>query len=237
MRTKLVICDLDGTLVDTAPDITAAVNHALAGEKLPSLSLSQIRSLIGEGAHATVAKALAQSRAHVQLRESSDLSDRGVIDRMMQAYADYSLSDRASDSTVYRGVTSTLTALRAAGVKLALITNKEERFARPLLQAHGLERWFDPIVCGDTLAARKPAPIVVEHCLQRHQLHAEDAVVVGDASFDVTAARAAGVRCLYVAYGYGGRNVPAPDAHLNEFAELLDHVNIDEQTRFVRSFS
>ncbi|HEY6641891.1 HAD-IA family hydrolase [Povalibacter sp.] len=237
MRTKLVICDLDGTLVDTAPDIAAAVNYALAGEKRPSLSLGQVRNLIGEGARATVAKALAQSRAHVQPDESSRLAERGAMDRLMQAYACYLLSDRASDSTVYHGVSSTLAALHAAGVKLALITNKEERFAYPLLKAHGLQRWFDPIVCGDTLAARKPDPIVVQHCLERHQLRPEHAVVVGDSGFDVAAAHAAGVRCLYVDYGYGGPNVPAPDAQLHAFAELLDHLGFDEQTHHVRSFT
>ncbi|HEX2492344.1 MAG TPA: HAD-IA family hydrolase [Steroidobacter sp.] len=225
MKTRLVVFDLDGTLIDSAAEIAHAVNDVLSSEGMPTLAVAAVRELIGHGARSTVARAYARSAGYRRGSAANARPDRALLDRLMRAYSRSCLAHCGMRSRVFPQVRSTLQRLRAAGVKLALVTNKEACFARPLLATHGLLDWFDPIVAGDTLSVRKPAPAPVRRCLTYHGV--ERAIMVGDSITDVRAARAAGLPIVLVAHGYydlSGSRVCAPDGWLHSFGELSDHM-------------
>lgn len=199
---KLVIFDLDGTLVDTVPDIVVALNAALADFEYPAVSEAETRRWIGDGARALCGRALA--------RNDCDTADSqrasALLERFLRRYA-----ERVCEgSRVYDGATETLHWLRARGCGLACVTNKPLEHTEILLQALGLRELFDLVLGGDSLPARKPDPLPLRECLRHFDVAADEALMVGDSDNDVTAARAAGIDCVCVTYGYSrGRDVRA----------------------------
>lgn len=225
---ELVMFDLDGTLVDSAPDIAAIVNQILAEQSLPELSLSCIRSAIGHGARHTVAASYAQSAACAG--QAHPLSPSSLLlDRLMGRYAELHSAQCGMLSHVYPGVAAALERLHQLSVRLAVVTNKEERFARELLASVELMRWFPVVIGGDTLPTRKPDPAPLRHCLAIHRLPPERALMLGDSAIDMMAARAAGVRVMLVRHGYS----PAMDAvqaelTIESLADLVSHLEANE---------
>ena len=184
---NLVIFDLDGTLVDTAPEIADALNEYLAGCGLPAAPFTAVRRWIGYGARRLLESAL----------------DAKVTDKEMKAFAGTYLAHCGRNSRPYDGVPETLDALRARGVRVAVMTNKERRFAEPVLNAHGLLDRLDDLVCGDSLPEKKPHPLPVLHLISRAGVTAPQTLVVGDSEIDVGTARAAGVAAWIIEEGYG----------------------------------
>lgn len=218
---SLYLFDLDGTLVDTAPEITDATNALLASARLPAVDESLVRQWIGHGTR----ELLAQAVAHVTGRRVETLRGDGTLDALMPAFSLYYLEQCGKRSRVYPEVEAALDALRERGAHLAVITNKEERYAFPLLERHGLRDYFELVVCGDTLPAKKPDPLPIVHCLRRFSVSAAHTVFVGDSEIDVTTARAAGVASWAVPYGYNhGRPIASahPDRVIQSFAELVE---------------
>lgn len=185
-----VLFDLDGTLVDSAPDIAAAVNRLLAELGLPAVDEATIRGWIGDGARALLAAALRHSGS---AREADE-----VMDRFMVHYGDCLLLH----ARPYPGVADTLAALSARGVAMGVCTNKPERFVAPLLEAMGIAGAFSGIVGGDTLPERKPHPLPLRHLAGRLGAPVERCLMVGDSQTDFLAARAAGMPVVLVGYGY-----------------------------------
>jgi phosphoglycolate phosphatase len=185
----LVIFDLDGTLVDSAPDIAVAVNRALTDWNLRTFDLAQITLWIGEGSRVLITRAF---------RAAGSDAD---IDQVMPGFLKH-YGDTALDGQAYPGVTETLQALHEQGIKLALCTNKPEQFVRPLLAARGLLRFFDGIVGGDTLPERKPSGVPLQHLADQFGLPVERCVMVGDSESDLRAAQAAPMPAVMVSYGY-----------------------------------
>lgn len=226
MRIRLVMFDLDGTLVDSAPGIAWAVNEVLRHESLPELPLESIRGFIGDGARASVARAyVASERLLHASAESSGAVDTLLLDRLMSIYARLVLAGGGARSRLYAGVHWVIDALRARAVKVALVTNKEACFVGPLLAAHGLLDCFEPMLCGDTLPVRKPDAWPLRRCLAHHCIAPEHAVMVGDSAIDVRAARAAGVRSLLVTHGYQATGPCTPDAWLHSLRDLIEYVD------------
>ena len=198
----LIAFDIDGTLVDSAEEIAATVNDVLQFQGLPGLPTATIRNWIGLGAQAALTEAftrcasLTESAVH---REHA--ADPRFLDSMMVLFEKFHGERCGTHSRLFPQVNVTLARLRTAGVKLAVVTNKEERLARQVLDAHDLANFFDPIVGGDTLPTRKPDPGPMLHCLEFHGVAAARALMVGDSEFDVRMARAAGVKCWVVPYG------------------------------------
>ena len=219
-RFDLILFDLDGTLVETAPDIADAVNDALRQVGLPDLSQAQISLWIGFGTQALLAQALALSSA-------TPLAEVQGSDLLAQTVGHYnrSYAQRCGQrSRLYPQVRATLAAVRQRGVKLALVTNKESRYTQMVLDAVQLQASFDQVVCGDSLPAKKPDPSGVQLCLSQLRVAPERALFVGDSSIDAATARNAGVPVWLLPYGYNmGFSVAAcaPDRVISDFSQIL----------------
>ncbi len=194
----LVMFDLDGTLVETAPEITDAVNDLLRDQQLPEVAEHLIRTWIGHGTRELVLHAY----AHATGLEEDTVRRAGTLDILMPRFAEFYAARTGQRSRLYPGVLDTLKELRAAQVRTAVVTNKEQRYTSTVLMVHGIRHYFDMVVCGDTLAAKKPDPLPVRYCLDALKVAASRALFVGDSEIDVATARAAGVPIWAVPYGY-----------------------------------
>ncbi len=209
----LVIFDLDGTLVDTAPDLCAALNHALVALGRAAVDAATVRHLVGHGARALIERGLALS------------GGGGEVDiaRALPLFlADYA-AHIADGSRPFDGAEAALDALSAAGVACAICTNKPVALAEALLAALGWGGRFASVLGGDSLAARKPDPMHVVATAAAAGLPLADAVFVGDTSVDVAAARAAGVPVIVVGFGFADGPVAAlrADAVIEHFDALI----------------
>jgi len=213
---RLVMFDLDGTLVDSVPDLAAAVDKALIGMGRAPAGLDQVRHWVGNGARVLVRRALAGGIEHEGVSEED--TERALA-LFMDAYADsHALTE------VYPGVVDTLKWLKKQDVELALITNKPERFVAPLLDEMGLGKFFRWIVGGDTLPQQKPDPAALLFVMKAAGVAPGEALFVGDSRNDVLAAKAAGVRSVGLTYGYNhGRPIAEeqPSLVLDDLRQLL----------------
>lgn len=210
---KLVMFDLDGTLVDSVADIAISLNRALADIGLPAVSEDQVRLWVGRGASRLVYCVLEQEH------RSPDLHEK-LLTRFLARYEE----SVCEVSRPYPGAVELLTACREAGLYLACVTNKPYIPARGLLEALDMLQPFDLLIGGDTLASKKPHPGPLLHCLQHFSLRPEQALMVGDSRNDVDAARAAGVKVVAVPWGYNhGEPIEAarPDWLVDSLNELL----------------
>ena len=184
---RALLFDLDGTLIDTAPDIALALDRTLRWLGRSSVDPARVRGWIGDGARALLDKALGEP------------STDGQWDHFAFEYG----AACGEVSRLYPDVVATLDRLSAEGIKLGVVTNKEARFAHRLLVRHGISAYFDVLVAGDSLPVKKPHPAGVHRALDALQVAPIDAALVGDSAIDVRTARAAGVQGWLVTYGYG----------------------------------
>jgi phosphoglycolate phosphatase len=207
---RTVAFDLDGTLADTSPDITGALNKVLAAFGLPPIPLERVRRMIGDGAKALIGRALAATGAC-----SDDL-----IERAYPLYLDFYAADICNGTVRYNGAEEALDSLAAAGASLALCTNKPERLTTLLVAALGWEGRFASVVAGDMLPTRKPDPLMLREAIAR--AGGGPAAFVGDTIVDAETARAAGVPFVAVRFGYSDRPAEALGADLviGAFSEL-----------------
>ena len=187
---SMVAFDLDGTLVDSASDIAESVNRTLEEWSLPRVEEPVIRGWIGEGARMLLQHALRHA--------GSTLDVDAVFPSLEVHYGDCLLLG----PRVYPGVRETLDALRQENVRLAVCTNKPQRFIQPLLQALVLEEYFECIVGGDALPERKPSAMPLLHLVEHFGLSPARCLMVGDSETDVLTAQAADVPMALVTYGY-----------------------------------
>lgn len=209
---RVILFDLDGTLMDTAPDIADALSDTLHRLGHPSVDEALVRSWIGDGARALLDKALRHLGAPPDQAEAA-----------WPGFAyDYALRC-GHRSQVHDGVSGLLQRLRGQGRQLVLLTNKERVFAQRLLARHDLLADFDLIVAGDTLAVKKPHPGVVQHALAALDAAPDEALLVGDSLTDVRTARAAGIPVWLVRHGYPQGELTgsdAPDGFIEHFDQF-----------------
>lgn len=184
-----MLFDLDGTLVHSLPDIAQSVDHVRAGFGLPPLGAAAVRGMVGDGLIKLLERALGD-----QFPEP---------DQALQLYREHHWDQCIALVEPFPEVADCLQAWQAAGHPLAVVTNKPERFVHKMLDHLGLARWFDAVVCGDTLPVHKPDPAPVLEALRLLGHNGEGAVMVGDSPNDLHAGRAAGLRTVAALYGYG----------------------------------
>jgi phosphoglycolate phosphatase len=212
--------DLDGTLVETAPEIADAVNDTLRYFDWPVVTQQQVNDWIGHGTKELLIMALASvTKSSVEaVRVSDDLKQAlPIFDRYYQERC-------GTRSHLYPHVKEVLTRLRQQGSKLAVVTNKEGRYTDIVLRVHELTDLFDIVISGDSFPVKKPNPTSVQNCLARWNVLPQQALFVGDSSIDAQTARNANVPVWLLPYGYNmGQTVQScqPDRVIANFSELL----------------
>ena len=212
-----VLFDLDGTLLDTAADIALALNRAVAEHGWTPVAEDEVRRMIGRGAPMLVHRAAA-----AQGRQIDDATHAAVLERFFHHYGALQEFDECA-AEPYGGVTAALHQLHDAGLHMAVVTNKQQRFATGLLQRLGLSQWVDVVVGGDTCERRKPDPQPLLFACEALHVTPQQALMVGDSINDVQAARAAGIPVVCVPYGYNEGNDPRTlpcDALVDTLADL-----------------
>lgn len=211
--TPTLLLDLDGTLVDSIPDLLASLNRLAASRTLRPFDAAEVRPMIGDGAAVLVQRAMA---AREQVATPDD------IQFLLEDYT----AHVADGSVLFPGAEPTLRAMRAAGWRMAVCTNKPVVPARDLLAALGVLDLFDAVGGGDSYTARKPDPAHLLATLADAGGQADAAVMVGDHHNDIMAAAGAGVPCIFAAWGYGVATGPvaASAATFSELATLAPEV-------------
>ena len=210
MTLRAVLIDLDGTLLDTAPDLAAAANRMRADLGLPPLAVELVATFIGKGIAMLVRRAL---------------PDETLVDKGLPLFERYYAAESGRQSVAYPGAREGVERMRAMGLRLACVTNKSERFTLELLARAGFK--FDAVVCGDHVARRKPDPMAVLLACQRLQVAPGEALFIGDSDNDVAAARAAGCAVWCVPYGYNEGRAPdtlACDRRVATLAEAAEKI-------------
>jgi phosphoglycolate phosphatase len=211
MRDLTIVFDLDGTLVDTAPDLVAATNHVLDHVGLAPVDAVSLRPYIGHGARVMIERATADAKL-----------DAAEHERLLQRFLDYYSANIAVGSRPFEGAVDALEQFKAGGAKLAVCTNKREAMSRQLLDTLDLSRFFAAVAGRDTYPHSKPHP---EHLLRTIDAAGGDAgraVMVGDSNVDIATAKAAHVPVVAVSFGYTDTPVQAfsPDAVIDHYREL-----------------
>lgn len=207
---KAVIFDLDGTLVDSAPDICRAVNAAFAPLGMAPIDVPAARQLIGGGA----AKALLRATAKYGLGET-EVDQAALLERFMPVYIEESKHGRG----LYPGALEVLRLLRDQGVKLAICTNKAQPVTDVVVDVLQLEQYCDVIVGARDGAPKKPDPKILESVIDALGVSAKDTAMIGDSSADVGAAKGAGIPIVVMSYGY------TPDPHALGADLVIDHLS------------
>lgn len=209
----LLILDLDGTMLDTAPDLLGALNIVLAEEGLRPVDRSAVRYNFGHGARALIVEGFRRSGHELAVDRLEALTARFLV-----LYA----ARLADETAPFPGLIAALDRLAARGVRLAVCTNKREALARPLLGALGLSERFVAVVGGDTLPVRKPHPDHILGTIEAAGGDRDGSIMVGDSDADVIAAKAAGIPVVGVTFGYTPEPIETlnPDAIIDHFDDL-----------------
>jgi phosphoglycolate phosphatase len=192
---QAALLDLDGTLLDSIPDLATAANAMRVELGMPPLREAVIATFVGKGVDRLVQRALAGAQEHGEVDPALFAQGRASF------YRHYHLVN-GDKAVIFDGVIDGLKAMRDQGLKLAVVTNKPTEFTIPLLQRTGLAGFFAAVVCGDTCARKKPDPQPVLHACALLGVQPDRAVTIGDSLNDSQAGRDAGTRVLVVPYGY-----------------------------------
>jgi phosphoglycolate phosphatase len=208
-----IIFDLDGTLVDTAPDLVRALNETLDLEGLAHMKAANARGLVGQGARVMIERAAAKSGV---------VFSTARLDELTRAFIDYYRADIARDSKLFPEAAAAMDALAALGAKLAICTNKRTDLSVQLLEALGVAERFSAIVGADAVAERKPHPDHYRAAVSRAGGVVRRSLMVGDTIADVASARGAGAPVIVVGFGYSDVDADTlgADALLHSFSEL-----------------
>lgn len=193
---RAVLFDLDGTLVDSAPDLAGAANDMRRARGLDALALEQLRPMVGSGARGMLNAALGLMPEHAEY----ELLRREFLDRYEARLT--------QESVLFDQIPSLLEALDASGLRWAVVTNKAERFALPLTEAMGLRPRAFTVIGGDTTPHAKPHPEPLLEAARRGGLAAQHCIYVGDDERDIIAGRAAGMKTVAAGWGYLGNEAP-----------------------------
>jgi phosphoglycolate phosphatase len=214
-RPELVLIDVDGTLVDSVPDLAYCVDEMMTALELPVHGEAKVREWVGNGVERLVRRAL--------IGKLDGEPDDALFEKAYPIFIELYAANTCERSTLYKGVAEGLEYLQSAGFKLGCVTNKAEQFTLPILDQLDIHKYFSFVVSGDTLLKKKPDPMPLLHVAEHFGIRPEKSLMLGDSSNDVQAARAAGFQIICMTYGYNhGIDIreSAPDAVIDSMAEL-----------------
>lgn len=225
---QAAIVDLDGTMVDTLGDFEVALNRTLADLDLPPVTRALVSLTVGKGSEHLIRSVLTHQLALPEVKASGLMCASRTVDDLYELawlrYQHHYLGINGEFAQVYPCVTEGLQQLRSAGLVLACLTNKPLSFAKPLLQAKGLDRFFTHVFGGDSFERKKPDPLPLLRTCYILGTQPARTLMVGDSSNDAQAARAAGCPVVLVRYGYNhGQPVDTvdADAHVDVMTQIL----------------
>lgn len=227
---RLAMIDLDGTLVDSVPDLAYCVDAMMLRLDLPARGEARVRYWVGNGVERLVRRAL--------INQLDGEPEEPLFQRAYPIFMDLYASHNSERSRLFPGVHEGIAFLKHAGIRLGCVTNKLARFTEPLLRHLGVYQDFELVVSGDSLPRKKPDPLPLSHAADHFRVDPQDALLVGDSISDVKAARAAGFAVICVSYGYNhGLDIRAakPDAVINSLAELPNLLIPSDSTRQLAS--
>jgi len=213
MKPRLLICDLDGTLVDTSRDITNALNHALQFYGYPTLTVEKTVQVVGEGITRLIQKLI------------GDKAGTERQDEVKQRFLDFYEQHLTDFSTVYPSVTDTLE--KIADLQKVVISNKRENLSIELLRRLDLLKYFVLVIGSDTTPERKPSPLPVLYAMKNIGTKPRETVIVGDSNYDIEAGKKAGICTIAVTYGYREKHyLNDADYRVDTFRDILDLLDI-----------
>jgi len=218
-KPKLIMIDVDGTLVDSVPDLAYCIDKMMQKLGLQKWGEDKVRHWVGNGVPKLVERALTGELEGRPIKE--------VFDKAYPIFLDLYEDNNSQRSYLYDGVREGLDYLISQGYQLGCVTNKSEQFTHPLLKALGIFNDFKIIISGDTLAKRKPDPMPLLYCAEHFNLKPKECLMLGDSVSDVKAARAAGFDIICMSYGYNHGNDIAdenPDLVIDSMNQLSDHL-------------
>ena len=218
-QTRCVIFDLDGTLVDSAPDIFTSINLTLVELGLPTCSLAHVRNWIGNGANCLIKRALTG--------QTDGEPKEALFVRARELFLDYYAQRVCEDSFIFPGVIEGLNELHAQSYTLACVTNKPRRFVPPLMKELEIDHFFKYVNCGDDLHVKKPDPLPLLQIIEKEGIEPSQALMVGDSESDIKAAQAAKITSFCLRYGYHqGKGVDAlgADYIIDSITEIANYI-------------
>jgi len=216
-KPKMILIDLDGTLVDSVPDLAWCVDETMSALNMQTRGEEKVRKWVGNGVPRLIERALAND---FDGKPSTELYEKAQP-IFMELYA----KNPCNLSQLYPAVKEGLTWLKGQNIHLGCVTNKDEQFTLPILEKLGILNDFEVIISGDTLPVKKPYPAPLLHGADFFNINVEDAMMLGDSVNDVKAARAAGFSIVCMTYGYNhGVDIRTanPDRVIDSFAELIN---------------
>jgi phosphoglycolate phosphatase len=214
---EVILFDLDGTLIDSVPDLALAVNHMLKALERETFSEDTIRYWVGNGAQMLVKRALSGQT------EIDEALDQNLFEKALGIFLTFYGQNLSDNTDTYPNVSTTLSALKEKGYRLVIVTNKPFDFVGPILEGLKLDELFDFIVGGDSLDKKKPDPLPLLHACEHMNASVEQCVMVGDSKNDLLAANTCGMQSVGVTYGYNyGEDIGIynPTFIINNFSEL-----------------
>jgi phosphoglycolate phosphatase len=219
LNKNVLLFDLDGTLVDSAPDLAFSVNQTLIELGLSPFDQDVIRGWVGNGAKILIQRALSGNA-----KISTNL-DNSLIEQALEKFYKIYQTHNCIESQLYSAVLETLTELKSRGYRLAIITNKPERFIAPIINGLALNGLFELIIGGDTLEKRKPDPLPLHYACQQLSVNVNQCLMIGDSKNDILAAKAAKMQSIALTYGYNyGEDIAIhqPELIIDNYDDLLE---------------
>ncbi len=211
----MILIDVDGTLVDSVPDLAFCVDEMMKQLGLPPHGEARVRDWVGNGVERLVRRAL--------IGRLEGEPDEALFEKAYPVFLDLYAENTSRRSRLYPGVREGLEYLKAAGYPLGCVTNKAARFTEPLLRDLGVADYFGIIISGDTLPKKKPDPLPLLHAAEHFGVAPADSLMIGDSVSDVKAARAAGFGIVCMSYGYN-HGADIRDSHPDAVIDSLDQI-------------
>ena len=214
-RPEMVLIDVDGTLVDSVPDLAFCVDEMLKQLDMPVRGEASVRHWVGNGVERLVKRGL--------INELNGEPDEALYEKALPIFRELYAENTSKRSCLYDGVTEALEFLKTTGVKIGCVTNKASEFTLPILKDLGISDYFETVLCGDMVERKKPDPLPLLMSAEKLGVSPEASMMLGDSMSDVKAARAAGFSIICMSYGYNhGEDIRDydPDAVVDSMAEI-----------------